>query len=226
MSKEQPSPDFDKLVDEIQNHGDKLRVRHLAKLVHSLTIPTVILLFSAGVSVVVFVFGCGVWWEKRFPPEPNPSVSGLSPVARQKPQGTPSIRAIPYKGQPEWYSNHVHWLEQEGERDKKAPSLTQAYAIGESEYPVLAASSAFAVKLNVPGGYTISSNSAFRIRSSDGRTFLEPLDPTPTDENFQGLQVQAPECDKADGVVILFRVESLKPGLSMRVEDIVKAKLD
>lgn len=94
----------------------------------------------------------------------------------QKPQGSPMVKAVPNKDQPEWYLDHTFWLQQEGDRHKK-DGLIATYALGEAQYMARARTIPFAIVLSVPEGYALASHAAFRVASSTGHPLLERLDP-------------------------------------------------
>jgi hypothetical protein len=152
---------------------------------------------------------------------PAPSVTAA--VVRLEPQGTPAIRPVPYKGQPDWYSDHSFWLEQEGDRDKRQ-GIATAYELGEASYTTASATYKFAVVLRVPDKYVIASQAAFRVTTLGSREFFERLEPLPED-SLRGVRVSVPECNKGDRVNVLFRVESTLAGAPIDVADIVKATL-
>jgi hypothetical protein len=153
----------------------------------------------------------------------KPASSITAAIVRIEPQGVPTVRGVPYNGQPDWYSDHTFWLEQEGDRDKKQ-GVVKGYEVGEAKYTTTSATDAFHVILEVPDTYEIASHSVFRLTTSGDREFFERIEPIP-EEDFRRLNVSIPECNKGDKIIVLFRVESKVSGAPLDVASIVKAYL-
>jgi len=151
------------------------------------------------------------------------TLSGGEPP--QKPQGSPTVKAIPYDGQPEWYGDHAFWLQKEGDRHKDA-HLIAIYALGEVKYMASGRTTPFTIILSVPEGYALASHAAFREASAQGHPLLEALDPTPSNDTFRELKVSVSECAKQDNVVVLFRLDGRDAKASINVTDIVRAYLE
>ena len=145
--------------------------------------------------------------------------------ALQKPQGSPTVKAVPYEGQPEWYGDHAFWLEKEGDRHKEA-HLIATYALGEVQYAASVRTIPFTIILSVPEGYALASHAAFRDASAQGHPLLEQLNPTPSNDTFREFKVSVPECARQDKVVVLFRLDGKYVNGSINVTDIVRAHLE
>jgi hypothetical protein len=143
--------------------------------------------------------------------------------------GSPAIAAVPYATEPEWYSDHEHWLQDEATRDEKAGRIA-TYALGEAQYAVrcdlqpCTAAQPFTLVLRVPEPYRIASRAAFRMTASSGGDLFERLDPVPAPA-FRELHVMVTNARPGDRILVLFRVETPAPQLPIVVPDVVRASL-
>jgi len=210
------------LVKTAQKEGKELTLGQVAELLKLVTTGTFVSVGIALLSLIGLGFSAGTWYEAHYP-STSESPKELKPiVSRQKPQGSIAIKALPYKGAPEWYADHTYWLEQEGDRDKKGEVIA-GYAIGEATFTTSNATFPFETLLSVPAGYEVRSRAAYLLSSGSAKpSSLEILPTQPTDDTFRGLKVPVPECNKNDLVLILFRVSSKKRDLPLTVADIVQ----
>lgn len=221
---ESRSANFAELVEAAQKEGEKLTLAQLKQLVGLITIKTTVGLLIAIFTLISAAFSVGIFWNNHFSSSiGQPSVGPTVPPLRGKPLGSPKIRPVPYTGQPDWYSDHMFWLEREGDGDKKQ-GLVKGYELGEAEYTTTSPAISFWVVLHVPDTYEIASHSAFRLTTSGDRRLFERLEPVP-EEDFRGLKISVPECGKGDKIIVLFRVESKVSGAPLDVSSIVKANL-
>ncbi len=201
------------LEQELSTAAETKRWRRNTNILRYIVVPILVVLIPAAATII----------SAR---SKDSVSSGTSmPTARHKAEGNVTIKGLPYKGQPDWYSDHANGLEQEGDRDKKA-GIISAYGVGLATYAAASPTYPLEMVVGVPQGYTIASRSAFRMTSHAGKEVFEVLEPRAVDQTFRELRVSAPECDKGDSVLTLFRVQSKGPGASMNIEDIVKGRIE
>jgi hypothetical protein len=134
----------------------------------------------------------------------TPKSATLPPTRMEEPEGSPILRYLPYAGQPSWYEDHVFWLLEEAKR-LRGVSVAQ-YALGEASYTATSTTIPFEIVLNVREPYVIVARVAFLQKAPLDTVRLEELKIRPT-SNSRELRVPVFRCEKADKVVVLFRVD-------------------
>lgn len=144
---------------------------------------------------------------------------------RRKADSQPSVRALPYRGQPAWAADHIYWLEKEGERDREK-GIVKEFAIGEVTGHFTWPTKPLRMVLRVPDGYALWNRVAFRITSTSGSQLFERLEIDAGRDGTREVGVDVPQCEDGDRVITIVRVGTSASSMPRDLRDVLTVRFE